>query len=259
MGGRRSGVVVGKPFTLPPTISASTWAAVSQALWLRVQKGATNREGIAVIEAIRGLAPAAGVNFATWYSFAASAYGWDAWGDRDQIDPSPAQADRTFAEMPEVHAIFEGIAKVLDRDRKMYPPTLHLDESAFADPSVQGAVVEALRQDGAIAEMRMPTGKCRDRKSGETRFARVRCDPKDADGTARRKRKVPDGMGGIMEIDCDVPGDCDPVTVDLWPKVPTWVWVVGATAIAIYLFAPSALGGAIAGRVTSRRRRRRRN
>jgi len=265
-------------FNLPPTITASTWASVWEAIWLRLQKRGTvrdshgsvtprmtNREAIALIEVMRRLAPVAEVTFTLWYQYAAQAYGWDPWADRNVLFTTKAQADKEYpADLGvQLMLMMQRLAGALDDSRKLDPPSVHPDEKAFDDRVFQGDVAEALKRDEGtdVKVVPVPTGKCR-QKDGTERTPRIRCDKKDPDGFARRKRKVPDPTqpGGIREIDCDQPGDCEAIIIDVGGAIiPPWVWWAAALGAAIYVFAPGALGGAIAGRIANKRRRRGRN
>ena len=259
-------------FKLPPVITASTWPNAFWATFdrLRQLRGVasshrseaiapkmTNREAVAIVSAIRALAPMTERGFGLWYQYAALAYGWDP--DRDRLTLTQAQSEKLYDQeaAPELMLAFQKLAGELDLLQRE-DPRVELDRGAFDDRILQGEVIKALRDDGAEAVAVIP--QCRDKKSGKVRTPRPPCDPNDADGTARRKRKVLEpNTRQIIEIDCDAPGDCKPLDpVGGIRKLEKYAVIALLIGGALYLFAPAALSGVIAGRVARQPRRGRR-
>lgn len=223
--------------TLPPVITASRWGTAFDAAWSRIldahgsglpitpplprdQFGIpappaprlTNGEAIALIA---GWHDAATHRFPLWYQYAAVAYGWDP--ENDNLDTSPSQAAKAY--MPdEVNAALWGelfqVASALDGEldaaENMAKPRIDLD-TAFNDPVFAGKVAAQLKADGADAAFKIPTGRCRDRRTGKKRLYRP-CPPgakQGADGRWYYK----DPITGAQLV-CDGKGDCDPELVD---------------------------------------------
>lgn len=275
-------------FTLQPVITGSTWSNVVAAIWTRQPRGPsiasdetispkmTNREALALIQAVRSAAPMAVSTTAgpreawsLWYQFAAAAYGWDP--NTDQLDTTVAQRDSIYD--PDMGALLfqqiDDVAHELDA-RAGLDPRLELDAGAFDDPIMQSDVVRALRADGARAEVitgfrggsseKQSIPMCRDKKTGKARVPRVKCDPNDPERAKRNKRLVfePNTRQNI-EIDCDNEGDCELIDpLDGPRKLARFAMIALIVGGAIYLFAPAALSGVIAGRVARNRRHDRR-
>lgn len=159
-------------FTLPRTITGSTWPNVMAALWERSTRGVvteegaqvprwTNREALAVVMGLRKLAAGA---FPLWYQFAAVAYGWSP--DNDQLTVRGGQADGEYP--PEISVLLSGeidrITTELEGEQRK-DPRLEL-EDLFADKSVIAAVAGALKQDGADAAFKIPMPACKDPVTG---------------------------------------------------------------------------------------------
>lgn len=162
-------------FTLPRTITGSTWLNVMSSLWERSVRGMvtddegvpaprwTNREALAVVMALRKLARAA---FPLWYQFAAVAYGWSP--ENDELTARGGQADIAYP--PEISVLLNHeiarIAKELEAANTQAKPQLDLDD-VFDDKSVIAAVRGALRQDGAEAAFKIPLPACKDPVTGK--------------------------------------------------------------------------------------------
>jgi hypothetical protein len=160
-------------FTLPRTITGSTWPNVMAALWERSSRGLvaddegtqapnwTNREALAVVMALRKLA---GRGFPLWYQFAAVAYGWSP--DMDQLTARGGQGDRPYP--PEISVLLSGEIARITSELEAEPrrdPQLDL-EDLFDDKVVIAAVTEALKQDGADAAFKIPLPACKDPATG---------------------------------------------------------------------------------------------
>ena len=160
-------------FTLPRTITGSTWPNVMAALWERSSRGLvsddegtqapswTNREALAVVMSLRKLA---GRDFPLWYQFAAVAYGWSP--DTDQLTARGGQADRMYP--PEISVMLSGeIARITNalEGEQRGDPRLDL-EDLFDDKDVIAAVTGALKQDGADAAFKIPLPACKDPVTG---------------------------------------------------------------------------------------------
>lgn len=161
-------------FTLPRTITGSTWPNVMASLWERAPRGLatddggvqapiwTNREAVAVVMALRKLARS---SFPLWYQFAAVAYGWSP--DTDQMTARGGQADKLYpteiAAMlsSEIERIAAELETAAPRD-----PKLDLDD-VFDDKTVIAAVRGALQQDGAEATFKIPLPMCKDPVTGK--------------------------------------------------------------------------------------------
>jgi len=164
-------------FTLPRTVTGSTWPNVMAALWERSSRGVvmddeggaaprwTNREALAVVMALRRVAQRSAA-FPLWYQFAAVAYGWSP--DSDQLSAGTAQAD---AEYPveiavPLHAEVERLAAVLEAEGVQRDARLDL-EDLFNDKDTIAAVRKALQQDGADAAFKVPLPACKDPVTGK--------------------------------------------------------------------------------------------
>lgn len=165
-------------FTLPPMITASTWGSVMDALWKRSPRGMvaddegtiapkwTNREALAVISALRGLAAMTEEPLALWYQFAASAYGWEP--GRDKIDRSDRQADRLYDPAAAVMLNLEMMRIVHDLEKlNRSSPRIDLDSNSWTDAALQGEVAKALREDGARIAFKIPLPACKHPVTGK--------------------------------------------------------------------------------------------
>lgn len=170
-------------FTLPRTITGTTWPNVMSALWERSSRGVvtdddgvkvprwTNREALAVVMSLHKIARGA---FPLWYQFAAVAYGWSP--DNDQLTARGGQADRWYP--AEISTMLNGELVRLTRELEASrpgEPRLDLDD-VFSDKAVIAAVTGALRQDGADAAFKIPLPACKDPVTGKP--ARPVKDPK---------------------------------------------------------------------------------
>jgi hypothetical protein len=252
-------------FRLPPVITGSTWNNVFGFLWQKPPRGTapdrdgviapvfTNREALALVQALRTISPTISAGFPLWYQFAAVAYGWDT--ERDVLDLSKEQADRMYDPNAAVALMLEvqRITGDLDDERGgQLDPRLELDQDDFDDRLVQGDVQKALQDDGAEATAIIP--RCKDRKTGKTRFPRAKCDANGKGPTIRDP-----ATGAIIELPCDKDGDCDAINPIAKVRKLEKLLLIGMIAAgAIYLFAPAALSGVIAGRVARNPRRGRR-
>lgn len=247
-----------EPFKLPATITADTWEDVWGQVWLRAQKARgtaqddegtlvpimTNREALALVVGIRKLKTEQPFGF--WYLFAAVAYGWDP-VDHDYLDKSAAQADREYPPETGVALMIHLLRNVADFQMRADAgdPMVQLDKDAFDDPIVQGSIVEALKQDGAVAlkALPIPTGQCKDKKTGKRRKMRPKCD-KDGKGPREpiTRRRLP----------CDKDGECDPEFVVVDP-----IGEIIKLALTVAVVAVGAL--VLKDAVTTRHDRRRRS
>lgn len=149
----------------------------------------------------------------TWAQYAARAYGWSpptrtylrrdvAWGKR--LYPTVAADD---IDTVDVWSWSKGIARDLDTRTDTPPPRVSVNKDAFADPVVSGIVKATLASDGLDAKFKVPLPTCKDKKTGKRRIPYPPCD-------ASGRRRVPDGRGGLVDVKCDKPGDCDVDMVD---------------------------------------------
>lgn len=160
-------------FTLPRTITGSTWPNVMASLWERSSRGMvsddegtqaprwTNREALAVVMGLRKLV---GQAFPLWYQFAAVAYGWSP--DNDQLTARGGQADQWYP--TEIAVLLSGeIARLTAalEGARQGEPRLEL-EDLFDDKDVIAAVMGALKQDGADAAFKIPLPACKDPVTG---------------------------------------------------------------------------------------------
>jgi hypothetical protein len=229
-------------FALPPLITASKWRDVWGSLWSQLLRSRgvvndaegtvaprmTNREAVAVVEAVRDLARKAGAQFPLWYQFAAIAYGWAP--DHDELDTSQEQSDRVYDADASVMLQLEVQEFTGDLDDRNTPdPRIDLTD-VFDHPSYRAEVAAALGQDGAQALFKIPIPACKDPKTGKP--AKPVRDPKTGKWTC---------PGGAVTID-------DPLTAIL--KELTKVIVpIGLIVLVIGLAADNA---------TTRRSRKRR-
>lgn len=202
----------------------------------------SNQEAVALANAIRDNVTGDGRRFDLWYQFVALAYGWDP--STNRLDTSAAQAARPYAAdlAVELNAALLG---QVGSDVVLWP-----DPGAFAAKATQRAVVAALKQDGATITI-IP--QCKDRKTGKQRVPRPPCDEHG------RGPKAKDPITGAeIELPCDKPGDCDPVDPVGDPRTAlgSLAWLALIAGL-IYVLAPAAVAGLIAGRVSKSRRGRR--
>lgn len=163
-------------FTLPPVITGSTWNTVWGALWERQPRGVqedsdgtiapkwTNREAMAVISALRAAAGTAA--FPLWYQFAAIAYGWTP--DNDRVVATAAQADEIYPAdaAVQLQGEIQRITGDFDLEHRG-EPRLELDSDAFGDRATILEARQALRDDGADAQFKIPLPACKDPKTGK--------------------------------------------------------------------------------------------
>lgn len=201
-------------FSLPPLVTASTWASVWSSLWSQAlaRRGAThdsdgtvapamtNREALAIVMALRRMARATGAEFPLWYQFAAPAYAWTP--GTDVLDATDRQADEEYPAdaAVQLHLELQRLTAELD-DRAVKEPRLEISD-VFADGETQREVAAALRDDGARAEFKIPLPACKDPNTGKP--ARPVYDDRD------RKWKCP---GGVVTID-------DPITAIIKSAAP---------------------------------------
>lgn len=161
-------------FLLPPVITGSTWSTVWGYTWEHQGRGAvtddegtiaprwTNREAVAIIAALRAVAP----EFPLWYQFAAIAYGWEP--GQNKLDRSQAQADRDYDANANVMLNLEMQRIVNDLDAARRPdPRIELDAQTWSDAAFQAEIAKALREDGAQAQFKIPLPACKDPKTGK--------------------------------------------------------------------------------------------
>lgn len=197
-------------FTLPPVVTASTWGSLMDAVWQRSPRGMTadddgtiapkwtNREAIAVIDGLRGIASD---DFPLWYQFAAIAYGWEPGTNR--LDRSDAQADRFYDPATAVLLNLEMMRLVHDLDaRQRSDPRIDLDGNAWTDVTLQSEIAKALREDGAGVQFKVPLPACKDPQTGKP--AKPVKDPKTGKWTC---------PGGPLVID-------DPITAIIKALAP---------------------------------------
>jgi hypothetical protein len=214
-------------FTLPPMITASSWGSVMDALWSKSSRGMTtddegtiapkwtNREAVAVIAALRGLAAMA-EGFPLWYQFAAIAYDWEP--GRNRLDRSDEQADRFYDPGAAVMLNLEmqRLVGELD-DLHRTSPRLDLDSHSWTDAALQGEIAKSLREDGAGVAFKIPLPACKDPVTGKP--ARPVKDPKTGKWTC---------PGGPLLID-------DPITAIIKALAPIAVplaLILGAAWLA---------------------------
>lgn len=257
---------VAERFRLQPIVTASLWGTVWESIWSGLQRDRgmqidregttapklTNREAIAIVAALRKESQRTTAGFPLWYQFAAIAYGWDP--DNDRLDISDTQRDRVYPADMAVE-LFLAVQKLTFELEKESPtdPRLELDSGAFADNVFQGEVIAALHADGAFTTAVIPL--CKDKKTGKWRFPKAAC---DADGKGPRARDP--ATGREIELPCDKPGECEPKPIGkiAIPVTKKTALLIAAGLAAIYVFAPAALSGVIAGRGARNSRRGRR-
>lgn len=165
-------------FTLPRTITGSTWPNVMDSLWERSSRGMvtdddgtiaprwTNREALAVIMALRRAAKLTQAGFPLWYQFAAVAYGWTP--DVDVVEASSAQADMEYPPQIAVPLNLEiqRITHDLEDEGVKAESRLDIDDE-FDDKETIAEVRKALKQDGADAAFKIPLPACKDPVTGK--------------------------------------------------------------------------------------------
>jgi hypothetical protein len=169
----------------PPFITASSWRTIVVALASAVKdkRGSTRLTNGEVITVIMAWLAAIGhtriaARFPLWYQFAATAYGWDP-KKRDRLVTTTKQRDALYSSSlnDELWSAMTSLADELERDA-WGTPRLDLD-GRFDDVVFQGEVRAALKQDGAQAMAKIPTGACRDKKTGKVRYPRLTDKPGD--------------------------------------------------------------------------------
>lgn len=221
-------------FTLPPTVTGSRWRNVIASL-ARSVRGmgqasdgtpapvVTNREAVAVIAALRKAA--ANVSpWALWYQFAALAYGWSP--TSPTLDTSDEHADDDY-DLDAAAMLVQQAGLLADQlDAANTPePALYLEDT-WQSAGWLADVAQALDDDGANVQFKIPLPACKDPVTGKP--AKPVKDPKTGRWTC---------PGGVVTID-------DPITAIVKALAP----------IAI----PVALGLIAYGAFTQRRKRRRR-
>lgn len=229
-------------FTLPPVITASTWSNVADALWAQSRRGSvqddsgdmapkwTNREAVSLVSALRELGKGAPGGFAWWYQFAAVAYGWEPSAYKDHLLASAAQADAIYPPDTAVMLNRE-IARIMTGLDTVTRPEPRMElVDVFDDNAFKSDVMEALHQDGASAQFKIPLPACKgdkDRKAGPPVWDRK-----------ERRWKCP---GGVVTVD-------DPLTAIVKSLIKP------AAAIAVVYLLATGIPVAI----NARRRRRKR-
>lgn len=185
--------------TLPPLITASTWASVYGHAYERANAAhgmtraydgtraprLSNEEAVQLIAAWRAAAPE---HFALWYQFAAVAYGWSP--DHDELDASIKQAARAYLPADVDVALWGELYRIalkLDAEGAREPRahmTMQFDDPVFAaevaaalkgdgaDPVLSGWLDELIKVGRKRPNVKYPcrdtrTGKYRDWKPGE--------------------------------------------------------------------------------------------
>lgn len=200
--------------TFPPFITASKWQTANIALKLDAERRnglwplpeprppkLTNAEALKVIMAMY---EAAGVNgFPLWYQYAAVAYGWSP--ERDRLDTSAKRAAAWYPEdvTRELFLAMSGLALDLEV-RAPSLPRWNLD-AEFSDPTIQGLVANALRQDGATVAWKIPLPACKDPKTGKPtgrphkdKNGKWTCDPVVVDDPITKAKK--DAVNGLAML-----------------------------------------------------------
>lgn len=216
-------------FALPPVITASSWAtAVSSLLsQLRTSRGTdvdedgkaapvmTNREALAIVEALRRPAQRVLTGWPMWYQFAAIAYGWSANDGTPLLDGSDDRADADFPQYAAVMLCEEILRLANGLDAVRYPDVRIDLSDVWAQPALMSEIGAALQDDGARVSFKIPIPACKDPVTGKP--ARPVKDPATGRWTC---------PGGVVQID-------DPITAIL--KSLSKVAVpVGAIILAYY-------------------------
>lgn len=174
--------------TWRPVYTASTWSTLLAGMrdTLAARRGAmTNAEAVAFIREWRDVAPGGAE---LWWQFAALAYGWSPTRDKFATSMKQAQATYSPTMQPELWQWAADIASELDARSDGQPPRIAVNKETFADLAFMSNVRARLKEDGAKATLaaKIPTGACRDKKTGKVRYPRL----------------------------TDKPGDCVPETID---------------------------------------------
>lgn len=219
----------------PPFITASRWGTLVIALADTIEKkrgkdALTNSDAVRFIMAWLASLPRARIRelFPLWGQFAAAAYAWNPKTNRFNTSPSHAAALYPAPLSEELWGTMRDMAARLD-DEVMPNPRLDLDGS-FMDVVFQAEVRAQLAEDGAKTQG-LPTGACRDKRTGKVRvpvpcmpFARVHTRP---DGTCY----YVDPITGA-QVTCDCKGQCEPVIVD--PFAPSKSLLLIALIVAAW-------------------------
>ena len=225
-------------FALPPVITASTWMTAAESLWRSPRRGDaddlgaprwTNREAMAVINALRTLGKGSREGFRLWYQYAAVAYGWDPDDDNLIVTSSQADGDYPIEDTVLLGQDLTRIARDLDAAHRP-DPRIELTD-VFDKKTNAQEVSAALREDGAdpAVQFKIALPACKDPKTGKaTRPV------KGADG----KWSCP---GGPITVD-------DPITAIL----------KSLTSSPIVIAAVILIGASVIGKTNKRRGRRRR-
>jgi hypothetical protein len=168
------------------------------------------------VQLIAAWRDAAGVNFPLWYQYAAVAFGWDPEGrafEQSKEQGASAYPDDVDASLwSELHRIAADLDAEHDAGEREDAPRLDLATS-FQDPVFAGKVAAQLKEDngGITPTFKIPTGFCKDKRTGKRRLMRP-CGPgkrQEADGTWTYL----DPLTGVRRP-CDGAGDCPPELVD---------------------------------------------
>lgn len=162
----------------------------------------TNGQAVTLIMGwMFAVGPRVDITWSLWYQLAAVAYGWTP--DRDRLDTSTRQRDAMYPGVLAVELWMQtaALADVLDKG-KLSPDgvTLALDGD-FSDPTFQGQVASALRQDGATVQWQIPLPACKDPKTGKPtgrphkdKNGKWTCDPVVIDDPITRAGKSVNGF-----------------------------------------------------------------
>lgn len=182
----------------------------------------SNREAVALAVGFRNLAQKIDRPdlFRLWYQFAALAYGWDPQGT-DKLKIGKTQADDLYPleGARELWLALFGLAVAIERESKGAEATVEFDRDDFEDVLVQASVQDALRGDGAKADIEHPIS-CR-QPDGKVRMKRPPCD-KDGRGPVIGLNPA---TGKPVHAECDKPGDCEPIGIPTPDLLVLGLWI----------------------------------
>lgn len=163
-------------YRLPARITGSSWGNVAAAARRTATSEAAGddgvlapvwsaREALALVAAWREIARATHDGMPYWYQFAASALGWSP--DTDVLVQSEAQAAAPYPPEDAAALVIEmdRIAAARDAVQGGPAPALVIRD-VWTDPDVLSAIHDALEQDGASAQWKIPLPACKDPKTG---------------------------------------------------------------------------------------------
>lgn len=168
----------------------------------------TNGQAVTLIMAwMQAVGPSVDVSWSLWYQLAAVAYGWSP--ESDRLITTTRQRDAWYpgALAVELWMQTQALAEMLDKGQT-FPEGVSLAlDGDFADPTFQGQVASALRQDGASVAWKIPLPACKDPKTGKPtgrphkdKNGKWTCDPVVVDDPITRAKQSVNGFLVVLAV-----------------------------------------------------------